>query len=82
MTTGKAPVKPSNIPAFGAPLDVDQLRTIINSLNVLAEQEEGEYLLSRFVPCVFTGLRELDRLMWEAVGSTPPFGEHAHTVHW
>ena len=38
----KALPKVSNIPVPGG-LDLDQLRTIINSLNLLAEQEEGEY---------------------------------------
>ena len=45
MTNSKLPVKPSNITAPGS-LDVDQIRSIINSLNLLAEQEEGMFLFS------------------------------------
>ena len=71
----KAPSKLSSIPVPGG-LDLDQLRTIINSLNLLAEQEEGEYLpifMARL--CAFYLTIHTDRMMWEAVGSPPSLSE-------
>ena len=72
----KSPLKVSNIPVPGG-LDIDQLRTIINSLNLLAEQEEGEYLpifTSRL--CTFYLTIHADRMMWEAVGSPPSLSKN------
>ena len=44
MTDTKAPLKASNASTSGIPLDINNLRAIINFLNLLAEQEEGEFL--------------------------------------